>query len=86
MAIGKSGPHWRTNKKTWVPNVDGVSWEPGMQQVKVDHVYPQYADALVLYPTQQRPGIAKICDALDGDFAEDSTIVWKSRYLSLVES
>ena len=86
IGIGKSGPSWRANKKTWIPNVDGVSWEPGMQQVKIDHVYPQYADVSVLNPTHQRPGILKMSDALDGQYVEDSTIVWQTRYLNYVES
>ncbi|KAG0594043.1 hypothetical protein M758_UG042700 [Ceratodon purpureus] len=28
IAIGKSGPHWRSQKKVWIPNVANVCWEP----------------------------------------------------------
>ncbi|KAG0595612.1 hypothetical protein M758_UG181600 [Ceratodon purpureus] len=86
IAIGKAGPHWRTAKKTWIPNVSNVSWEPGMQQVTVDHVYPQYMNVEVLHPNSQREGIITIFDALDGAFAEDATIVWKTRFLKCVET
>ena len=51
-----------------------------MQQVTIDHVYPEYANVAVLYPEHQRQGIVKVTDALDGEFAEDATIVWKTLY------
>ena len=56
-----------------------------MQQVTINHVYPEYTGASILYPNHQREGIVKMSDALDGQFAEDLTVVWKSSYLSLVE-
>ena len=62
----------------------GVLWETGMQQVTIDHVYPQFSHVEVLYPNHQRQGIVKVTDALDGEFAEDATIVWKTTHLKLV--
>ena len=85
IAVGKTGPHWRSSKtKVWIPNVPNVHWEPGMQQVTIDHIYPQYMDVELLHPAQQRQGIQKLSDALDGAFAEDATVVWKTRFLKLV--
>ena len=56
-----------------------------MQQVTVDHVYPQFMKAKVMYPEQQRAGIETISDALTGEFAEDATLLWKTNYLKFVE-
>ena len=55
IGIGKSGPSWRSMKnKVWIPNVGEVAWEPGMQQVTLDHIYPQYRDVEVLHQNHQR--------------------------------
>ena len=85
IALGRCGPHWRSTKKKLVPGVEGVPWEHGMQQVTVEHVYPEWSQSKVLYPDHQRQGINTIGDALKGDFAEDATILWQSRYLNYVE-
>lgn len=85
IALGRCGPHWRSYKKKLVPNVKGVSWEHGMQQVTIEHVYPEWAHTKVLYPDHQREGIVTISDAMRGEFAEDATILWETRYLNFVE-
>ena len=85
IGLGRTGPHWRSHKKGTVPNVHGVPWEFGMQQVTVDHIYPQFMKSKVMYPGQHRSGIETISDALTGEFAEDATVVWKTNYLKLVE-
>ena len=56
-----------------------------MQQVTIEHVYPEWAQVCVLYPDHQREGIVTLSDALKGEFAEDATILWQTRYLNLVE-
>lgn len=63
----------------------GVSWEHGMQQVTIEHVYPGWEQTKVLYPNLQRDGITNIGDAMRGEFAEDATILWQTRYLNYVE-
>lgn len=39
-----------------------------MQQVTVEHIYPQYASTKVLFPERQRDGIDTLSDALNGEF------------------
>ena len=56
-----------------------------MQQVTIEHVYPEWVHTRVLYPDHQREGIVTLCDALKGEFAEDVTILWQTRYLNFVE-
>ncbi|KAG0622396.1 hypothetical protein M758_3G094500 [Ceratodon purpureus] len=85
IGLGRCGLSWRSYKKKLVPGVENVSWKHGMQQVTVEHVYPEWSKAKVLYPDLQRPGINSIGDALKGDFAEDATILWQTRYLNYVE-
>lgn len=85
IALGQCGPHWRSYKKKCVPNMKGVSWEHGMQQVTIEHVYPGWEQTKVLYPNLQRDGITNIGDAMRGEFAEDATILWQTRYLNYVE-
>ena len=85
VGLGRSGPHWRSQKQKLVPNVKGIEWEFGMQQVTVEHIYPQYASTKVLFADRQREGIETLSDALNGEFAEDSTILWRSTYLRNVE-
>ena len=85
IALARAGPHWRSYKKGFVPNVKGVSWEYGMQQITIDHVYPEFSQAKVLFGEKQRDGIATISDALSGEFSEDATILWKTRYINYVE-
>ena len=62
----------------------GVLWEPGMQQVTIEHVYPEWSQTRVLYPDHQREGIVTVGDALKGDFNEDATILWQTRFLNLI--
>ena len=57
-----------------------------MQLVTIEHVHPEWEDTPVLYPDHQRQGILTIADALKGDFNEDATILWKTRFLNLVEA
>ena len=56
-----------------------------MQLITIEHVYPEWAGTKVLYPDHQRDGIISIGDALKGDFSEDATILWETRYLNYVE-
>ena len=56
-----------------------------MQQITIDHVYPEFSQTKVLYNEKQREDIATISDALNGEFSEDATILWKTRYINYVE-
>ncbi|KAG0594973.1 hypothetical protein M758_UG127700 [Ceratodon purpureus] len=86
IGIGKSEPSWRSKQnKVWIPNFGEVVWELGMQQVALDHVYPQYRDIEVLHQNHQGEGIMKMSRSMDGPFDEDTTIVWKTSFLKLVE-
>ena len=85
IALGQTSSHWKSNKTKFVPNVSGVLWENGMQQVTVEHVYPQWTHVIPLYPDQQREGLQNMGEVLKGDYAEDSTILWKTRFLNYVQ-
>ena len=85
IALGRCGSHWRSYKKKTIASIEGVLWEHGMQLVTIEHVYPEWSQSKVLYPDNQRHGITTIGDALKGDFAEDATILWHTRYLNYVE-
>ena len=86
IALGQTGTHWKNTRNKFVPNVTGVLWEYGMQQVTVEHVYPEWGGVIPLYRDQQREGIHKMGDVLNGEFAEDSTILWNTRYLNYVQA
>ena len=85
IAIGRTGQHWRSQKKKLVPDVKGVQWEAGMQLVTIEHVYPQWRHLRVMFPDQQRPGILTLGDTQEGAFDEDATVIWKTNYLKYVE-
>ncbi|KAG0595201.1 hypothetical protein M758_UG148600 [Ceratodon purpureus] len=86
VALGQSGPHWNSKKTKNVPNVSGVPWEPGMQLVTIEHVYPQWSHVIPMYPDKQRQGLQTMADAMNGEFAEDSTILWRTNYLNYVQA
>ena len=56
-----------------------------MQQVTIEHIYPEFAMTKVMYGDQQREGILTVSDAVNGEFSEDATILWSTRYLNFVE-
>ncbi|KAG0606784.1 hypothetical protein M758_9G167300, partial [Ceratodon purpureus] len=90
IALARAGPHWRSYKKGSVPkgsvpNIKGVSWEYGMQQVTLEHIYPEFTQTKVMYDSQQRDRILTVSDAVNGEFAEDATVLWSTRYLNFVE-
>lgn len=85
IALGQSGPHWKSHKTKHVPNVSGVLWESDMQQVTIEHVYPQWAHIVPLYRDQQRQGIQCMHDVFNGKFAEDATIIWRTNYLTYIQ-
>ena len=86
VALGQSGPHWNSKKTKNVPNVSGMPWEPGMQLVTIEHVYPQWSHVIPMYPDKQRQGLQTMADAMNGEFAEDSTILWRTNYLNYVQA
>ena len=86
VALGQTGPHWKNPKTKNVPIVSGVQWEAGMQLVTIEHVYPQWSHVLPLYPDKQRQGLLTMADAVNGKFAEDSTILWRTNFLNYVQA
>ena len=56
-----------------------------MQQVTIEHIYPEFAETMVLYLDHQREGIVTISDAIRGEFAEDATVLWETHYLNYVK-
>ena len=57
-----------------------------MQQVTIDHVYPEWAQVKLLFPDQQREGIKVLMDAMQGEFKEDATVIWRSDFLLDIET
>lgn len=84
IAIGRSGPSWKNQKTKLIPNGPGVPWEPRMQQVTIDYVYPQWAAVIPMYPEMQREGINTMGDIANAAFDEDSTLIWRTNYLKYI--
>lgn len=57
----------------------------GRLDAAIDHVYLQYENTKLLFEDHQPKGIMTMSTVMNGEFVEDTTIMWQTNYMWFIE-